>query len=107
MMRNLLVLDIGVEQHVISTAAMNIGNLHNDDVGNVVLIVVIMSRSMNRRAWCCLYPLVGLIMDTSVRSTPGESWPSTYRWTHVFAWCVEFIRTICSYREPPFGAVLG
>jgi hypothetical protein len=34
-------------------------------------------------------------------------WPSTHRWTHVFAWCVEFICTICSYRVPTFGAVLG
>jgi hydroxylamine reductase (hybrid-cluster protein) len=25
------------------------------------------------------YPSVGLLMDTFVRYTPGESWPSTYR----------------------------
>jgi hypothetical protein len=29
----------------------------------------------------CGYPLVGLMMDTFVHMTPGESWPSTHRWS--------------------------
>jgi hypothetical protein len=29
----------------------------------------------------CLYPSVGVLMDTFVRWTPGEPWPSTHRWS--------------------------
>jgi hypothetical protein len=34
---------------------------------------------MSTKGKCCEIPMVDMIMDTSVRWTPGESWPSTYK----------------------------
>jgi hypothetical protein len=34
---------------------------------------------MSIKGECCEIPMVDMIMDTSVRLTPEESWPSTYR----------------------------
>jgi hypothetical protein len=51
--------------------------ISNENMHNVMQCIV---ADLYSSHWVVFtYPSVGLLMDTCVRYTPGESWPSTYR----------------------------